>query len=341
MNELPMHPNSPNTPAPPDSPPAPGSTQEVTPQVAPQVTQNAVPEVSPAIPPQISERMPVQTNVAAASPRILAVMNQKGGVGKTTTTANLAAGLTYLDQKVLVIDMDPQAHLSLHFGLELASTDLNLYQLLAEDEVTVQEVIREVGSNLSIIPAQVNLAGVEAELAPKVITGQAQRVLADKVEALLQTPDRPDYIIIDCPPSLGLLAINALTLAREVVVPLQAHFLALQGLSKLFETIQLIQQGFNPKLRVGGVVLCMHEANTILASEVVADLMNFLEAGRGQDVPWADAVIYEPPIRRNIKLAESPSFGKTIFEYAPHCAGARDYERLAKSILSTPTASAS
>ena len=121
---------------------------------------------------------------------------------------------------------------------------------------------------------------------------------------------------MDCPPSLGLLTINALTLAHEVIVPMQAHFLALQGLSKLLETVGRVREGINPTLSVAGIVLCMHEANTILAGEVINDLKGFLDQARGTDAPWRDAVVYEPPIRRNIKLAEAPSFGKSIFHYA-------------------------
>ena len=149
-----------------------------------------------------------------------------------------------------------------------------------------------------------------------------------------------DYVLIDCPPSLGLLTINALAFAQEVIVPLQAHFLALQGLSKLLDTVTLVKQALNPDLTVAGVILCMHESQTILASEVIADLNTFLEGSRMQEVPWQNAVVFQPPIRRNIKLAESPSFGQTIFDYAPTCPGACDYRELAQSILQHAAATA-
>ena len=295
--------------------------------------------------------------------RIIAMINQKGGVGKTTSTVNLGAGLAHLGMRVLLIDLDPQAHLTLHLGVDPAELELSNYDLLVDDDVKAVDVIRQVQENLWVLPAEVNLAGAETELAPKLITGRAQRVLKDKLDPLLAdrvsgfasrvsgqdnppetptaTPDTRhptsdtrsfDYILLDCPPSLGLLTINALSFAKEVFVPMQAHFLALQGLSKLLETVGFIRQGFNPQLVVSGVIVCMHEKQTLLAAEVTRDLNSFLEQSREQDVPWRDAVMLEPMIRRNIKLAESPSFGATIFEYAPDSNGAEDYRTLAMSV---------
>jgi len=294
--------------------------------------------------------------------RVIALMNQKGGVGKTTTTVNLGAALAEMGKRVLMIDLDPQAHLSLTLGVDPDNLEKSMYDLLADPGTTADQVVQQVANDgrLSILPAEVNLAGIEAELADKVVTGAAQAVLKQKVAGLIsgvgcrvsgigidvkaapnsasQTPNPeprtpiPDFVLIDCPPSLGLLTVNALTFAGEVIVPMQAHFLALQGLGKLFETIAMMKQGINPKLKVAGVVLCMHEGNTILANEVISDVNGFLTDARGTDAPWADAVVYHPPIRRNIKLAESPSFGQSIFDYAPDCHGAMDYAKLAESV---------
>lgn len=325
MNESPYY-----TPPTTGSPEAPEASVNETPEaeaVTPPLDTGAEPvPVAPFLP---SDHRPAQT-------RIIAMMNQKGGVGKTTTAANLAAALVMEGMRVLTIDMDPQAHLSLSFGVEIDEESYSLYDLLADDDLDADDVLCEIYPGLNLLPSEVNLAGVEGELAPKVITGQAQRVLKSKLKKMLadSNPQRPDFVIIDCPPSLGLLTINALTLANEVIVPMQAHFLALQGLSKLLETVQLIRNSFNENLSVSGVILCMHDAQTILAGEVVNDLKAFLEGSRQADVPWNNAIIYEPYVRRNIKLAESPSFGKTIFEYAPTCPGARDYEKLASSVIS-------
>lgn len=271
--------------------------------------------------------------------RVIAMMNQKGGVGKTTSTVNLGAALADAGYNVLLIDLDPQAHLTLHVGIDPEELEASVYHLLTHDDVTATDVLRQVKPTLWALPAEVNLAGAETELAPKLITGQAQRILKDKLANLLKGggPNGEngggfDFVLIDCPPSLGLLTINALTLAQEVFVPMQAHFLALQGLSKLLETVGFIGQGFNPDLRVTGIVLCMYEKQTILAQEVVGDLTEFINSNTGTGQPWSDCVILKPAVRRNIKLAECPSFGTTIHEYAPGSAGAEDYRQLAECV---------
>ena len=272
---------------------------------------------------------------ARSRPRIIAMMNQKGGVGKTTTAVNLGAALAEAGVRVLMIDLDPQAHLSLHVGIDPNTLDATVYDLLIDPDQPLADVVHRLSDRLAVIPSEVNLAGAEAEL---VHVPDPQRVLRNRVREVVS---HFDYVLIDCPPSLGLLTMNALALADEVIVPMQAHFLALQGLSKLLETVQLVRQNINPGLRVAGVVLCLHDKQTNLASEVVADLERFFEASRPMKMPWSGAKLYQPPVRRNIKLAECPSFGQTIFQYEPWCGGARDYLALAEAILAedhrTPT----
>jgi len=198
--------------------------------------------------------------------RCIAFMNQKGGVGKTTTTVNVAAALADRGDRVLLVDLDPQAHLTLHLGAAKDTPQPSVYHLLTDDSTTFDQVVQPCGDRMGLLPAEVNLAGVEAELAPKMITGNAQRVLRDKcaawIDGITDTQGGAKagagdargyrYVLIDCPPSLGLLTVNALTLAREVIVPMQAQFLALQGLSKLLETVGMIRQSFNPDLVVSG-----------------------------------------------------------------------------------------
>jgi chromosome partitioning protein len=268
----------------------------------------------------------MSTSVANASRpvRTIAFMNQKGGVGKTTTVVNLAAALALAGRRVCLIDLDPQAHLSLHLGIDPTRIQRTVYDVLVDPRCEADAaIVHDVRPNLDCLPAEVGLAAAEMELASM---PDRQRILAGKFGPLYA---RYEFVLIDCPPSLGLLTLNALALAREVIVPMQAHFLALQGVGKLLETVGLVCRAVNPSLRVTGIVLCMHECQTMLAKEVAADLDAFFEQARGHDVPWRSCRVLRPPIRRNIKLAEAPSFGQTIFDYAPQCPGAQDYRELA------------
>ena len=258
---------------------------------------------------------------------VIALLNQKGGVGKTTSTVNLGAGLAQLGKRVCVIDLDPQAHLTLHLGIERPDGHPSVYDLLIEPDVSADMVVMRCRENLDVIPAEVDLAAAEVELAHH---PDRQRILLNKFSTIA---DDYDVVLMDCPPSLGLLTLNALAMAREVFVPMQAHFLALQGVGKLLETVGLVCRSVNPALAVTGIVLCMHEGQTTLAREVVADLEGYFEKCRGEDVPWARCRVLLPPIRRNIKLAEAPSFGQTIFDYSPWCPGAIDYRRLAQGLI--------
>ncbi len=257
---------------------------------------------------------------------MVAIINQKGGVGKTTTTANLGAALARSGLRVCLVDLDPQAHLSLHFGIRPAEDDATIYDLLLDEHTVVDDIAIKVDEGLDLIPAETDLAAAETDLGN----------LPDKQDrlrrALAASGNRWDVVLIDCPPSLGILTINALSAATEVFVPMQAHFLALQGVGKLLETVGLVCGSVNPSLRVTGIVLCMHESQTTLAREVVEDLEAFLEGCREQPVPWNRCQVLRPPVRRNIKLAEAPSFGQSILTYDAGSHGAADYLALAESV---------
>jgi len=258
--------------------------------------------------------------------RRIAVINQKGGVGKTTTTVNLAAALAQAGRRVCVLDLDPQAHASTHLGVEPDGTIPSLYDVLVANK-PLAAIRRPVAETLWVAPSDINLAAAEVELAG--IVGR-EVILR---EALAQDAEPFDFVLMDCGPSLGVLTLNALAAADEVFIPLQPHFLALHGLSKLLETTALVGRRINPGLRVGGVIICLYESSTKLAQEVVTDLRGFLERSRGGSVPWSDARVFETKIRRNIKLAECPSFGKSIFGYAPKSPGALDYAALAAEVM--------
>ena len=263
----------------------------------------------------------------ATGPRIVALLNQKGGVGKTTTTVNLGAALAANGLRTLLVDLDPQSNLSLHFGVEADEGRPSTGSLFADPPAKAADCLVKGRDNLWFIPADTEQALVEGELAGR---EGVQEVLRD---ALATIADRFDVVLLDCPPGLGVLSVNALTAAHEVFVPMQAQYLALRGLEKLLSTVQLVAAGLNPGLSVTGVILCMHETLSSHGKAVVDEIRAHLEQFRGGDVPWRDCRLLAPPIRRNIKLAEAPSFGKTILDYDPKCPGADDYRRLADSVI--------
>jgi chromosome partitioning protein len=260
--------------------------------------------------------------------RRIAIINQKGGVGKTTTAVNLAAALAKLGSRVELLDLDPQAHATTHLGIEPDGDRPSIYDVLVRNR-PLADVRMEVGERLTLNCSDINLAAAEVELAG--IVGR-EVILR---EALERDTEPLDYVLMDCGPSLGVLTLNALAAAEEVFIPLQPHFFALHGLSKLLETTSLVSRRINPGVRVTGIVICLLEAGTKLCQEVLRDLQGFLEESREKDVPWNAAQVFATRIRRNIKLAECPSHGKTIFEYAPNSPGAADYLALAREVAGT------
>jgi chromosome partitioning protein len=265
--------------------------------------------------------------------RSIAVLNQKGGVGKTTSSVNLSAALAASGRRVCLIDLDPQAHASLHLGLNPGQTDRpSIYDVLVGD-ASLASARQQVAENLWVIGSHIDLAAAEVELVG--VVGR-EAILRDKLAE--EASANFDYLLIDCSPSLGILTLNALAAVDEVLLPLQPHFLALQGLSKLLQTIDLVSRRLNPRLKLAGVVLCQYESATRLAGEVAGDVEEFFESQRGKQTPWSAARIFRTRIRRNIRLAEAPSFGQSIFQYAPDSPGADDYRNMCNELVHTTAA---
>ena len=257
--------------------------------------------------------------------RTIAVLNQKGGVGKTTTVANTAAALAAKGKKVIVIDLDPQGHLTIHYGVNSDEQGSGAYEVLV-NSADIKESIIKVRDNLWLLGANIDLVGAESELVS--VVGR-ETILREALEPI---KNDYDFLLIDCPPSLGLLSLNALAAVDEVFIPVQPHFLALQGFGQLLQTVSLVSKRINPALTISAILLCMFDTRVTLSAEVKADIEQFLESARQTDCPWSNAEMVPVHIRRNIKLAEAPSYGKTIFEYEPSCNGAIDYQMVADFI---------
>ena len=248
--------------------------------------------------------------------RTIAIANQKGGVGKTTTAINLSACLAEKGKKVLAVDMDPQGNMTSGLGVDKDSVENTIYNLIIGEAKMEEVMIKDVLENLDIIPTNIDLSGAEIELLDVEEKEYIVRNEIDKIK------DNYDFIIIDCPPSLSMLTINAMTTADSVLVPIQCEYYALEGLSQLIHTVELVRDRLNPKLTIEGVVFTMYDARTNLSLQVVENVKDNLEQ-----------TIYKTIIPRNIRLAEAPSYGIPINKYDPKSAGAESYLRLADEVI--------
>jgi chromosome partitioning protein len=258
----------------------------------------------------------IKTNKKTKQTITLAIINQKGGVGKSTTSVNLAAALGVLAKKTLVVDLDPQGNATSGFGVEKVTGMQSVYDGLLNDVPASELIIETNEKNVSIIPATIDLAGAEPELAPVI---SRENRLKDLIEPL---KGEYNYIIIDCPPSLGLLTINSLAAADELIIPIQAEFYALEGLSKLIDTMKLVKRALNPGLEIQGVLLTMYDSRTTLARQVADEVKEFFKEK-----------VYKTVIPRSVKLAEAPSYGQSILVYSPSSKGAVTYRELAKEVI--------
>jgi chromosome partitioning protein len=257
--------------------------------------------------------------------RSIAIMNQKGGVGKTTSTVNIAAALAVAGKRVCVVDLDPQAHATMHLGINLGDDAKSVYDVLT-GKAKLSEVRQKVGENLWLIPAHLDMVGAELELAS--IPGR-ELILRDE---LAEDNFPVDYLLIDCPPSLGLFTLNALTAVQDVFVPLQPHYFSLHGFARLVQTLEAVTKRLNKSLRLSGILLCMYDG-TKLAEEVSQSIAAFFDQRDKLPTVCREAVIFETKIRRNIRLAEAPSHGNPIFVYDPNSSGAEDYRNIAAEIV--------
>jgi chromosome partitioning protein len=260
----------------------------------------------------VSDRPPAQ-------PRVLAIANQKGGVGKTTTAINLATALAAVGETVLVLDVDPQGNASTGLGVPKARRTTTIYDVLVNEQPLQTAIVKTAVPGLDLAPADADLSGVEIEL------GHAERRsfrLRNAIAGLKDGPTRYSYVLIDCPPSLNLLTVNAMSAADAVLVPLQCEFFALEGLSQLMRTVELVRSSLNPRLEIQGVVLTMYDRRNSLSDQVAQDVRSH----------FGDKV-YDTVIPRNVRVSEAPSFGKPVLIYDLKCSGSQAYMKLAREVV--------
>jgi chromosome partitioning protein len=248
--------------------------------------------------------------------KIIAIANQKGGVGKTTTSINLAASLGVLEKKVLLIDADPQANSSSGLGIDVENVTIGTYQILEHSNKAEEAIVKSTAPNVDVIPAHIDLVAIEIELVDKENREYMLKVALESIK------EKYDYILIDCAPSLGLLTLNALTAADSVIIPIQCEYFALEGLGKLLNTIKSVQKIHNSTLDIEGLLLTMFDSRLRLSNQVVEEVQKHF-----------NDMVFETIIQRNVKLSEAPSYGESIINYDATSKGANNYLRLAEEII--------